>query len=181
MENDDERDKHAAAVHEAGHATVAAVLCWIHGRSQTVPLPEPVAGMSEVQIGGVVTEIRRTETSDPMYEKTWVGSTSHYRMDLDEPDKATINVAGMVAECHFDDEEVEAASIIEEWQFQVIEPSDTDYAGIPDSWDDRSAAVEGALTLLRDHRKLWKAVVAHLVQNEAISGGVLKDLVQQHR
>jgi hypothetical protein len=180
MTDYNERDKHMAAVHEAGHATVAAVLCWIHGRSQTIPLPETVPGMTHVESGVVWAEIRRTETSNPAYERTWSGSTSHGNMNLSELDQATICVAGIVAE-HLDEEEdVCREWIIDFWEDQTIKPSDTDYAGIPDAWDVRSQAVDRALDLLRKHRKLYNAVVDELTQNEDITAGELEDLVKQH-
>lgn len=180
-DDDDDRDKYLAAIHEAGHATVAAVLCWSLGRSLTLPLPTPVAGMTEVQLGGVEAHIRRTETTDPMYEKTWVGSTTHFQINLDKREKATINVAGMVAECLYEDDNIEATSIIDDWQMEVLEPSDTDYTGLPDAWEDRMSAVENALALLRRHDDLWHAVITQLVENELITNGELKKLATRSR
>ncbi len=179
IEDDNCRDKESAAVHEAGHATVAAVFCWREGKGRSIRLDEPVAGLSEVCLGRVAAHIRRTQTNDPMCEKTWVGSTTHWEMDLDVSDKATINVAGIVAECLVEDDQVEADEIVDYWESEVIEPSDTDYKGIPDSWEARSAAVERALRLLREHSALLKAVAAELVRSEAVTDGVLKALLER--
>ena len=88
---------------------------------------------------------------------------------MDELDTATINVAGIVSECLNKDVDIDAESIIDYWEGEAIEPSPTDYAGIPGSWEDRFTAVESALALLREYNELRISVVADLVQNELIT------------
>ena len=58
-------------------------------------------------------------------------------------------------------------------------PSDTDYAGIPEAWMDRSLAVESALVLLRQYDKLWQAVITQLMQHESITDGELRALARE--
>ena len=177
MNDDDTIDRRRAAEHEAGHATVAGVLCWKFGKSQSIPLPEPINDITEVQLGSVEAYLQRTETSDPKFEKTWVGSTTYRHMDLNELDKATICVAGCVAEHLVDDEGISSGEIVEFWELQISEPSDTDYSGIPDSWEVRRTAVEQALQLLKDHRTLFDLVVRQLERNKLITNGELKALI----
>lgn len=177
MNDDDTIDRRRAAEHEAGHATVAGILCWKLGKSQSIPLPEAINEITELELGTVEANLQRTETSDPTLEKTWVGSTTYARMDLNELDKAMICVAGFVAEHLVDDDDISSGEIVESWEWQISEPSDTDYSGIPDSWEVRRTAVEQALQLLKGHRTLFDLVVRELERNELITNGQLKALI----
>lgn len=181
MGNSEDWDNNMVAVHEAGHATVAAVQCWIHGKSKTHPVEMLAHEAIEVQLGWVSAEIQPTPTNNAVDEKTWTGSTNYGLMDLDESDRAIISVAGIVAECLHSEKDINAATIVDYWEEGVIEPSPTDYTGIPDSGKDRLTAVERALDLLRENNELWNAIVAELKQNEFITNGILKNLVERHR
>jgi hypothetical protein len=137
-----EHDKRKAAIHEAGHATIAALL--------RIPMSA---------------WLKENPTSDPLEEKTWVGSMSWYQSDLNDLDKATIAVAGRVAEYLADDEELDADSFIQVWEEGEDDGwSPTDLQSIPKSWKRRRCAVERALELLCGGRELFSAIMSELME-----------------
>jgi len=177
----DSHDKQSAAWHEAGHATVASVFCWKMGRGKVMPAKLPDGRMVEVQIGLVRVHIERHEPTDPIEEKTWVGATQTMAMELDEMERATVHVAGVVAEYLYSDGDgTDASFIMDDWEGGVIEFSPTDESGIPDSWGDRQAAVERALTMLREHRPLLDAIAQRLAEEEYLTDGELKELMESN-
>ena len=143
------RDKRRAAVHEAGHATVAAAkgfraIAWLY----------------------------RSKTLQPLEEKIWLG-----RVQIAGVDPAYA-VAGMVAE-HLDDvPDIAAWKIMEDWEFMgetEVGLSPTDMEIVPQNWPTRKAVVEEALTILRDQKPLFDRIVLQLFEHECVTDGMVSD------
>lgn len=160
--DNDFHDKEEVAWHEAGHATVAAVIC----RTK--------------QNGGIVTTLIYPNNGEVTERgRSWLGQVRYTITGLSASDKAVISVAGVVAEVLLDDDQIDSYDIITHWKYKEIEPSPADLRTIPRTWKARTAAVERALGLLREHRALLEAVVARLLRKGVVPNTVLQKFVKR--
>lgn len=140
--------KRRAAIHEAGHATVAAHF-------------------------GVAANVHLLETGsdDPAREKPWVGYVDSYNVGSSA---AVICIAGAVAECLDDDPDTDMWEIVEEWNLKV--QSETDLAGVPEDEALQLEVVKEALSILRARKSLFDRIVEELILREFVSGFFLQHL-----
>ena len=161
-----QHDKRNAANHEAGHATVAAVLGRI-GSAWLVPNER----------GGVE-------------EKCWFGTFLYEVLQmvrdragairfkrLDRTKTGVVGVAGMVAE------EMESApylipeEVTELWEQELISPSERDLLMAPKTWPARRKAVLKAAHILKEQRALFTQIATELIENDFICRGRMRELV----
>jgi hypothetical protein len=148
-------DKEKAAIHEAGHVTVAATKglrawAWLY----------------------------RSNTARPLDDKLWRGRA---QVAGDNPVYA---VAGMVAEQLYWVSDVQAWEIIEEWENMgdtEVGLSPTDMELVPQDWRARTALVEEALAILRDQKPLFDRIVLQLVEHECVTDGMVADWSREER
>jgi hypothetical protein len=144
------RDKRKTAVHEAGHATVAAAM-GLRVRAWLI----------------------RTNTVRPLDEKIWVGKAQGRLNPVS-------SVAGMVAEKLDADPDVQTWEIIQEWEEAGDEDaglSPTDMELVPQDWESRTALVESALAILREQKRLFDWLVSELVEHECVTDGMVADFI----
>lgn len=148
-------DKRRAAIHEAGHLTVACAM-----------------GSN----GG--THISPTHTKDPVNEKTWGGQFRQVGWESEHPE---IGVAGVVAECWVDDPDVATWEIADYILDGFIVPSDSDLRMIHGAvyegdWPEISEdLIDYTLVLLRENKTFFEWAVAELINEHVISDGQAKD------
>lgn len=145
VEEIDNHDKRVAAVHEAGHLTVAVVSgcrasAWI-GPSGTL---------------------------DPFAEKLWIGQTQH-RPPRTAND-AALGVAGAVAEI-MDVDALDPSDIAILIESDETALSETDRQSLGDA--DLLEAVNAAVAILYQHADFHEWVVAELLEHESIATGAL--------
>jgi len=166
LEELEEREKRKAAVHEAGHATVAAtkgvrVDAWIH----------------------------RNESGDPG-EKAWLGHVRNVPRFVWQDGKpaladdlktlgSTYAVAGMVAEELHDSPKETYDSIVENWKLGLCTPSPADLELCSEDWRERSKAVAEAVRILRDQMPLFDRIVAELLEHRSLADGHIAFLAAQ--
>jgi len=133
-------DKISAAIHEAGHATVAGLL-----------------------LGSARPHIFRTNTADPANELLWRAQTEACNPTDSAEHAATIRAAGFVADRLIADPNVQPFDVIAYWERQTIGLSPAYYKRISPE------AVERALDLLRANRELFETIVIILMEYEVIT------------
>lgn len=138
-------DKRQAAIHEAGHLTVA-LASGVSGRAWIFP----------------------TETEDLLEAKTWTGKFA----TVGCPNSPEICIAGVVAECWVEDSQVEASEIVEFIEDEFVIPSPTDMKGIPVVSE---KLVSTALELLRAYKTFFDWAVAELINDEVITDGMASE------
>lgn len=141
----EQHDKLRSAIHEAGHAVVALT-------------------------HGVIVKawLERSSTKDPRFEKTWIGHIQNVHGGFGETYKY-VGIAGVVAECVSDEQEVSAEEIVEYWKEGHIMPSPSDLQGMPDSWRERLRVVAAVLNTIREKRAFLDSVVSELVEHNMVS------------
>ena len=160
------REKQKAAVHEAGHAIVAAtkgvpVEAWIH----------------------------RNKSGDPG-EKAWLGHVQNTPRVVWQEGKRTLAddckvlgstyaVAGMVAEELYDDPTETHESIIEHWKLGCCTPSPADLTLCSEDWRDRSIAVREAIKILREQAAFFGRIVTALLDCHMITDDQIAALAAQ--
>lgn len=151
------RDKWRAAVHEAGHATVACEkgMAWV--RAWLYPNEGDWHGN---------------------FEKSWLGKMSWMRAPGDVHG-GVIGVAGIVAEALYENPDVDASEIMDDWEWGNLAPSETDMASITDDESGRFDLVDEALGILRNQKRLFDAIKRLLFQDESMSDGESSDLAEE--
>ena len=141
------RDKRNAAIHEAGHLTVALALK-VRGRAWIFP----------------------SATHDMMAEKLWVGKFQ--AMTCQGVSRPVICIAGVVAECLADDPQIEATEIVDFIDCGIVTPSPTDMMGISVVSEE---IVSTALELCRENKTFFDWAVAKLIRDESVTDGMAGD------
>lgn len=147
----EKHDKHMAAVHEAGHLTVALAL-GLRGRAW----------------------LFRSNTQDVGQEKTWVGRSGLSKVP------AAVAVAGCVAACA-ETEGYDGISCEDIAYVSLDEmASPTDLAAIPTGFKKRCEAIMESLGLLQRHDAFFRRACHELETYENIPDGMAQDLFDQH-
>ena len=143
-------DRRQAAIHEAGHLTVAC--------------------MRGVQFARACI-YRRDDVTDPREQKTYGGQMSSGDMP------PCVYVAGEVAEAVAADPDVEADELVEWIWMDLMGTSPTDAAGMPEDSAALYEAVVEAMDLLRSDvgRRFLDWAVAQLCEYELITDGMARD------
>ena len=151
------RDKRLAAIHEAGHLTVACA-GGSNGRAYLLPIP----------------------TADVKNESTWRGQFLPLKAFW-EPVRPEIGVAGVVADYWAADPDFNARRIAKFIKRGIHTPSDSDLRMIHGAvyeggWPEISKdLISVALELLRENKTFFEWAVAELMNEHAISDGQAKD------
>lgn len=157
------RDKRRAAIHEAGHATVAVAKGF-----------------------GAYAWLSKTDTSKTLEEKSWVGKCELYKLRpvrFSRVDEQTFAVAGMVAEQLDDSPDVSAWEIMDAWEALGeidIGLSHTDMGPVASNRRSREVAVEKALAILREKKSLFDKLVSQLFEYGS-TDGIIADWDPQRR
>jgi hypothetical protein len=139
-------DQRNAAIHEAGHLTVAVAL----------------------GIRGARSHLVRTNDPDLRNSSSWVGQTQ-----ISGRERPEVSIAGVVAECLNQDCLIEADEIAYYIDEEVLAPSPSDWRAIPR--DDPEAlllCIENAIDLLCKHKQFFEWAVAELLEGDVITDGM---------
>jgi hypothetical protein len=145
LEVSDAYDKRKAAIHEAGHLTVAMAT----GKRCRA-------------------ELHTTGTANADQVKYWTGRAGEYGIHF----TPIVAVAGIVAECM--DETDDPWAIDEFIECGVVVPSESDLKLFPPE-DQRLAVITQAIDLLNRHKTFFDWAVAELIEGEVITDGMAAD------
>ena len=151
-----EWDKRLVAYHEAGHVVVA----WAEGARN------------------IEVWLQRTDTNDPWNELTWTGRTT---MD-GEAVSAIVGIAGVVAECIYEDGDISVDSIICQLLEGDVELSDTDWSRTGCRVTDEQALESLTEQAFRILKVRWENVVSvanYLVKDEFAEQLILQSLFEE--
>ena len=154
-------DRHTAAVHEAGHLTVAYAL-------------------------GVAARgwIWRNEEADNSQEmRTFFGQVALCHRASPES-LAHICAAGVMGEW-YDGGQLNAADLADaditiKNDFEDIEWSPTDWAGLPEPYWEQIEVLQATFRILVENRELFQQLTAELKTGEGITDGMLRDIGHSH-
>jgi hypothetical protein len=153
----EQHDKRQSAVHEAGHAVVAFTYGVIVGAW-----------------------LERTNTTDPIWKKTWVGHIPNVYGSIGAGKRPVLGIAGVVAECLEKDPEVFAEEIVDDLEDGIISPSPSDLLFMPASWPKRVKAVKVALGILSQHKAVRASVASELVAHGLVTADRMAMLAAEH-
>ena len=152
-------DKRWAAIHEAGHLTVAcAIGC--NGSPYLLPIP----------------------TDDVQNESTWRGQFQQVPW---EPSHPEIGVAGVVADYRVNAPDFDAREIAKYIKLGIHKPSDSDMRMIHGAvyeggWPEiREDLIDFALEQLQENKTFFEWAVAELINEHVISDGEANDQFEQ--
>ncbi len=147
-------DRRQAAIHEAGHLTVAC--------------------MRGVQFARACI-YRRDDVTDPREQKTYGGQMSSGDMP------PCVYVAGEVAEALATDPDVDADELVEWIEMDLMGTSPTDAVGMPKDSKALHEAVVEAMGLLRSDmgRRFFDWAVAQLCEHELVTDGMATDMLTE--
>lgn len=157
-------EKRSAAIHEAGHVTVAASFFRYCGAF-----------------------IRREGNGGDETLHKWIGQavTGRECHGLEPMKKAAVGIAGITAECLMEDEELDGFTLVDYIDSDAIAPSPTDwvamkYIGTPDEYDcgKMESAADTAIAAIKAHRALFDWVRAQLLDEGTVSDGMVEDFVR---